>query len=510
MAPSKLVLSTRNRHKLREFARLLEPAGVALDPLPDQLELPPEDGETFADNALGKARAAAAGTGRVAIADDSGIEAEALGGAPGVRSARYAGERASDEENLSKLVREAAAGSGLRYVCALAYVDPATGFERVFHGDCRGRMASSPRGTRRLRLRPRLLARRPRGRRRPDYGRAERRREGSDQPSRPRRPSADGMASRMTAEPRLKERTAVISVASNSSLILVKIVAGTITGSVAILTEAVHSSIDLVASVVALLSVRKAGEPADESHRYGHEKIENLAAAIEGILILVGSAAIAFQAIRHLLQHGRVQKIGLGIAVVAGSMVVNVIVSWFIARGARATDSPALAGDAAHLRTDALSSAAVLIALVLVDVTGAQWLDPAVALAVAAAIVVTGVRLLLRSSRVLVDEALPADEVGEIRQRDRGVRPARRGRIPRVAHAAGGFAPVRRPPCPVPPWTSLEDAHRTAHELQDRIGTRLRGADVLIHLEPEDRVRPGETLEPEPAGPVEHTRPARS
>jgi XTP/dITP diphosphohydrolase len=147
VASAQLVLSTRNGHKLREFARLLEPAGVTLEPLPDELELPPEDGETFAANALGKARAAAAGTGRVAIADDSGIEAAALGGAPGVRSARYAGLEATDEENLAKLIREAPAGSGLRYVCALVYVDPAAGVERVFYGDCRGRMATAARGS---------------------------------------------------------------------------------------------------------------------------------------------------------------------------------------------------------------------------------------------------------------------------------------------------------------------------------------------------------------------------
>src|SRR5213082_1601568 len=125
----------------------------------------------------------------------------------------------------------------------------------------------------------------------------------------------------------IKPRTALLSIASNSGLILLKVIAGTITGSVAILTEAVHSSIDLVASIVAFFSVRKAVEPADESHRYGHEKLENLAAAIEGILILVGSAVIAFEAIRRLLRHGRVHTLGFGIAVVAVSIVVNVVVS---------------------------------------------------------------------------------------------------------------------------------------------------------------------------------------
>jgi XTP/dITP diphosphohydrolase len=144
-AVSSLVLATRNSHKVREIGRLLGP--IALQPLPDEVELPPETGETFADNALMKARAAAAATGLAAVADDSGIEAEALDGAPGVRSARYAREGASDEENLAKLLREAPAGSGLRYVCVIAYVDPDDGAEELFFGTCAGRLADRPRGS---------------------------------------------------------------------------------------------------------------------------------------------------------------------------------------------------------------------------------------------------------------------------------------------------------------------------------------------------------------------------
>lgn len=146
MPRPRLLLATRNEHKRREFARLLPSWGI--DALPDEVELPPEDGETFADNALTKARAAAAATGRVSIADDSGIEAAALGGRPGVRSARYAGERAGDEENLALLLREAPAGSALEYVCVLAYVDPRTRPERVFEGRCAGTLAAEPRGAR--------------------------------------------------------------------------------------------------------------------------------------------------------------------------------------------------------------------------------------------------------------------------------------------------------------------------------------------------------------------------
>jgi XTP/dITP diphosphohydrolase len=141
----RLVLATRNDHKLRELSTLMAPH--ELEPLPEGVRLPPETGTTFADNALGKARAAAAATGRAALADDSGIEATALRGGPGVWSARYAGDGASDEENLAKLLREVPEDGDRRvaYVCALAYVEPG-GREEVVHGRCEGVLAGEPRG----------------------------------------------------------------------------------------------------------------------------------------------------------------------------------------------------------------------------------------------------------------------------------------------------------------------------------------------------------------------------
>lgn len=297
--------------------------------------------------------------------------------------------------------------------------------------------------------------------------------------------------------PSIKQRTAALSVFSNSSLIVLKVIAGSVTGSVAILTEAVHSSVDLVASIVAFISVRKAGEPADEGHRYGHEKFENLAAAIEGILILVGSAVIAFEAIRRLLGHGHVHTVGFGVAVVAFSVLVNLVVSSVIARNAAATESAALDGDAVHLRSDALTSAAVLGGLLLVKLTGAQWVDAAVALAVALALVLTAVRLLARSSQALVDQALPDQEITEIRAAiaafaPRGVMGYHELRTRRAGARRYVDLHVQ-----FRAGTSLEQAHRMAHELQALIGARLKGADVLIHLEPEDRVRPGEELDSE-------------
>jgi XTP/dITP diphosphohydrolase len=141
----RLVLATRNDHKLRELRQLMAP--IELDQLPEEVVLPPEIGTTFAENALRKARAAAAATGRPSIADDSGIEAAALGGAPGVWSARYAGEHATDEQNLAKLLEEVPEEGDNRvtYVCAIAYVDPGNA-HLIVHGRCSGRLTHEPRG----------------------------------------------------------------------------------------------------------------------------------------------------------------------------------------------------------------------------------------------------------------------------------------------------------------------------------------------------------------------------
>jgi XTP/dITP diphosphohydrolase len=141
----RLVLATRNAHKVRELGAMLD--GVEVVRLSADVELPPETGATFADNALIKARAAARATGEVAVADDSGIEAAALDGAPGVRSARFAGEHATDAENLARLIDEVPPDSALAYVCVIALVDPARGVERTFEGRSTGTMAAEPRGS---------------------------------------------------------------------------------------------------------------------------------------------------------------------------------------------------------------------------------------------------------------------------------------------------------------------------------------------------------------------------
>ncbi len=290
----------------------------------------------------------------------------------------------------------------------------------------------------------------------------------------------------------VKRNAAALSVASNMTQIALKLVAGIATGSVSILTEAAHSTTDLIASLVAFVSVRKADEPADADHLYGHAKVENVAAAIEGVLILFGAAIITYESVKRLLNGAHVHTLGLGIGVIAVSAVANTCVSIFVGRRARATDSPALEGDAAHLSSDAATSVAVLLGLIAVALTGATWIDPAVALLVAAAIVVAGVRILRRSSRALVDEALPEVELETIRAAvvefggEHGVVGFHRLRARRAGSERHVDLHVQ-----FAAGTTLEEAHRTAHALQAQISSRLGGADILIHLEPEDRVQPG-------------------
>jgi cation diffusion facilitator family transporter len=286
-----------------------------------------------------------------------------------------------------------------------------------------------------------------------------------------------------------KTRAAGLSIASNAILIALKLAAGAITGSIAILTEAAHSAIDLLASIVAFLSVRKADEPADADHPYGHAKIENLAAAIEGMLILVGAGVIIYESVRRLVDQAEVESLGIGIGVIAFSAIANLGVSSYLYRQAKLTESPALEGDAAHLRTDAATSAGVLVALVLVEITEVSWLDPATALLVAVAIVAAGVKILSRSSRVLVDEALPEHELDAVRDAIEQHGASEVAGFHKLRARRAGSRRYIDLHVQFTEKTTLRRAHELTHELQRDIRARLRGADVLIHLEPAEPAR---------------------
>jgi cation diffusion facilitator family transporter len=294
---------------------------------------------------------------------------------------------------------------------------------------------------------------------------------------------------------RTKVGAATLSVASNSLLIALKLAAGAITGSIAILTEALHSAIDLMASVVALFSVRKSDEPPDREHPYGHERVENLAAVIEGMLILVGAGVIVYEATKRLAEGADaspLQDLGVGIAVIAFSALANAGVALFLRRRARELHSAALEGDAAHLGTDAFTSLGVLLGLALVEITGEPAFDAIAALCVAVAIVVAGIRILSRSGRVLVDEAPPPEELDLIE--------AVIGRLRAEAPEIAGYHKLRARRggdrsyvdmhLQFRSGTSLERAHSLAHQLRDEIEAEIRSTEVLIHLEPETSVHP--------------------
>jgi cation diffusion facilitator family transporter len=288
---------------------------------------------------------------------------------------------------------------------------------------------------------------------------------------------------------RTKSGAAGLSIASNAVLIALKLAAGAITGSIAIITEAVHSLIDLVASVIAFFSVRKADEPADADHPYGHEKVENLAAAIEGMLILVGAGVIIYEATHQLVQGAEVDRLGVGIAVMAFSVFANLGVSSVLSRQAKAHESQALEGDAAHLRTDAMTSAGVLFGLALVQVTGNAAFDPITALVVAVAIVWAGFRILRRSSAVLVDETLPEAELDRI---ETAIASARTPEVAGYHKLRARRAGSRRHidfHVQYRSGTSLERAHELAHQMRDSIEAEIPQAEVLIHAEPETSFR---------------------
>ncbi len=294
----------------------------------------------------------------------------------------------------------------------------------------------------------------------------------------------------MSSSPPAKTRAATVSIASNSFLITIKVAAGVLTGSVGILSDAIHSLMDLIASGVAYASVRKADEPADASHRYGHQKIEDLAAGAQAFLLLVGAAFVAFEAIRRLINGGStVTSLGVGIAVVAVAAATNLVVSSYLARTGRETGSASLGANASDLRADAFVSLGVLASLIAIKITGAHWIDPVVGLLVAGAISMTGVRILLDSGRRLADETLPEGELAQIREVIESS----------LGDEVVGFHDLRARHVgsqhqvdfhlQFATGISLERAHKMSHDLQDEIVKRLPGTTVLVHLEPEHRVR---------------------
>ncbi len=282
---------------------------------------------------------------------------------------------------------------------------------------------------------------------------------------------------------RQNRAAALLSVASNAVLTVVKLAIGILTGSVAVLSEAANSAGDLIASAIAFAGVRAAARPADSDHPYGHGKSENLAAAIEGVLVLAAGAAVAVEAARRLATGApEIAHLDLAVAVMAASAAVNVVVALRLRRVARRTGSPAIEGDAAHLASDVWTSGATAAGLALVAITGWAALDAFVALAVAGYVVAVGARLAWRAAHVLLDGSLPPSELAVIagvlaRFEDEGVSfHALRGR-------RAGSARLVDLHMVVPPDTTVRRGHAMSGRVKGAVRAALPGTEVLIHLE---------------------------
>ncbi len=213
-----------------------------------------------------------------------------------------------------------------------------------------------------------------------------------------------------------KERIAIISVASNLALIIMKIIAGILSGSVSIISEAIHSSVDMVASLIALISVKLSSKPADKKHPYGHGKIENISGVIEGVLIFIAAYLIIKEAIDKILHPTDIDDTLIGIGVMIISAVVNAVVAKFQYKIARAEDSVALEADALHHKTDVYTSLGVGLGLLLIKLTGIDVLDPIVAILVALLIIKESWVLCRHALNPLLDMKLPDEEEGKIEE----------------------------------------------------------------------------------------------
>lgn len=282
-----------------------------------------------------------------------------------------------------------------------------------------------------------------------------------------------------------KSRAAAVSVASNTCLVLMKLAVGLFTGSVSIISEAIHSANDLLAAIIAFISVRTSDKAPDDEHPFGHGKIEAVSGAIESALILLAGAWIIYEAVKKLIQGGEVEHLGAGTAVMLVSTLVNVFVSRYLFAVAKREDSMALEADAHHLATDVYTSLGVSVGLGLVWLTGWHILDPIAAILVAGLIFKIGWDLSMHAGHHLIDRALPDEDLAIIQQllhKDPRVRDVHRFKTRKSgsdreiqAHIALDAA------------LSFAEAHDIAHDLEQRVSKAFTPpARVLLHPDPVD------------------------
>ncbi|MFB3892296.1 MAG: cation diffusion facilitator family transporter [Phycisphaerae bacterium] len=308
----------------------------------------------------------------------------------------------------------------------------------------------------------------------------------------------------MTPDKR-KTTAAWVSVASNSGLIAAKVVVGTIIGSVSVISEAIHSGVDLLAAVIALLAVRESSKPADERHPYGHGKFENISGTVEAVLIFVAAGWIVYKAGKKFVHPAEITP-GWGVAVMLVSALVNWRVSRMLFRVGKETDSIALQADGWHLRTDVWTSAGVMAGLGLIwagDIIVANigglaparrdaiqkalhWIDPIAAILVAGLIVKAAWELTVRSARDLMDVQWPPEEEAWLREMLKTLGPSVHGfhRIRTRKSGADRFVELH---IFVEAAMTVEESHRLSHEIGQRVQEHFSNAGhshVLVHVEP--------------------------
>jgi cation diffusion facilitator family transporter len=276
-----------------------------------------------------------------------------------------------------------------------------------------------------------------------------------------------------------------LSVYSNSSLVIMKLVVGLLMGSVAVISEGVHSGIDLVAALIARYSVRKSSEPADRDHRYGHGKYENLSGMIEGALIFAAAALIIYEAGLRLLGKFQVEHLGVGMAIMGVSVVMNYLISRKLTEVAKRTESLALEADAYHLKTDVWTSLGVFIALGLIQITGVLVLDPLIALVVAAFIIHAAYDITGRSTQGLLDKSLPDAEIKLI---ERVLKEHQSEFLNFHRLRARKVGPERQIDLhiTVPAKISVKDGHDLVDHLEHEIKKELPKSVIVVHIEPCD------------------------
>jgi cation diffusion facilitator family transporter len=287
-----------------------------------------------------------------------------------------------------------------------------------------------------------------------------------------------------------KERVALLSVVSNTTLVVMKLIVGVWIGSVSVISEAIHSGVDLVAAIIALFSVKTSSLPADGKHPFGHGKIENISGTIEALLIFVAAIWIIWEAVRKLIEPQPVETVGWGVIVMFISAAANSVVARMLFKVGKETDSVALVADGWHLRTDVYTSAGVMLSLaaiwggeLLFSGLHFHWLDPAAAIGVACLILKAAWDLTRQSAGGLMDETLPPEEEEEIRRLICSQLPLVHGFHQLRTRKAGQFRFIEVH-IQVDGKMSVETAHTLNQDLVRRIKNRFRQATVTVHTEP--------------------------